>query len=75
MATATGNFNFDEVEHLDKAIEVLFDCRPLPESQIKALCEKVSNVTKESKLAHLLVQKRAERRKEVFKLCKMPEFG
>ena len=43
MATATGNtFNFDEVDHLDKAIEVLFDCKPLPESQIKALCEKVS---------------------------------
>ena len=45
MATATGNnlLNFDEVDDLDKAISVLFDCKPLPESQIKALCEKVSN--------------------------------
>ena len=41
MATTTP-MNFDEVDNLDKAIEVLFDCKPLPESQIKALCEKVS---------------------------------
>ena len=31
-----------EIGSLDKQIEVLLSCKPLPESQIKVLCDKVS---------------------------------
>jgi hypothetical protein len=39
MASA---INFEEIASLDKSIEVLLSCKPLPESQIKLLCDKVS---------------------------------
>ena len=38
--------NFEDLSNLDKQIDVLLSCKPLPESQIKQLCEKVSNVTR-----------------------------
>ena len=31
-----------KLEGLNKHIEVLFDCKPLPESEISKLCEQVS---------------------------------
>ena len=38
MASA---INFEEISNLDASIEVLLQCKPLPESQIKLLCDKV----------------------------------
>ena len=34
--------DFDGIKALDEQIEVLLSCKPLPESQVKTLCEKVS---------------------------------
>ena len=36
------SINFEEISNLDKHIDVLLGCKPLPESQIKILCDKVS---------------------------------
>lgn len=30
-----------DVTNLDKQIEILLECKPLPEADVKALCEKV----------------------------------
>ena len=35
---------FEEIAHLDKQIEVLLGCKPLPESQIKILCDKAKEI-------------------------------
>ena len=40
--TEPKEFDFKEISSLDEQIEVLFSCKPLPESQIKILCDKVS---------------------------------
>ena len=32
----------EKIEGLDKHIQVLFECKPLPESEISKLCEQVS---------------------------------
>ena len=40
MASA---INFEEISNLDASIDVLLSCKPLPESQIKILCDKVSH--------------------------------
>lgn len=40
--TDAKEFDFKEIGSLDEQIEVLFSCKPLPESQIKILCDKVS---------------------------------
>jgi len=40
--TEPKEFDFKEIASLDEQIEVLFSCKPLPESQIKILCDKVS---------------------------------
>lgn len=40
--TDAKEFDFKEIASLDEQIEVLFSCKPLPESQIKILCDKVS---------------------------------
>jgi len=45
MATATDSAKeaaFMGFEMLDKQIQTLFECKPLPESEIKMLCDKVS---------------------------------
>ena len=45
MATATGdssNIDFDTITAMDGQIEVLLQCKPLPESEIRQLCERVS---------------------------------
>ena len=39
MASA---INFEEISNLDASIDVLLQCKPLPENQIKILCDKVS---------------------------------
>jgi hypothetical protein len=31
-----------EIHNLDRQIEVLMDCKPLAETEVKALCERVS---------------------------------
>ena len=41
------DLNMSEVSFLDKQIETLMGCKPLPETEVKALCEKVSS-TRES---------------------------
>ena len=34
--------DFESINALDEQIKILLDCKPLPESQVKTLCEKVS---------------------------------
>ena len=41
-ATPGSNIDIEGIQGLDKQIEVLLGCKPLPESEIRALCEKVS---------------------------------
>ena len=41
MAEAT-NIDFKGIKCLDDQIDVLLSCKPLPESEIKILCDKVS---------------------------------
>lgn len=33
-----------DIPALDKQIETLMECKPLPETEVKQLCEKVSNI-------------------------------
>ncbi len=33
--------NMNDIAGLDKQIEILMSCKPLPENEIKQLCEKV----------------------------------
>ena len=48
MATATpapkGDLNIPELHNLEKQIEVLMECKPLPETEVKQLCERVSAI-------------------------------
>ena len=44
-AKAAGN-DLEVIDVLDKQIEVLLSCKPLPEDQIKQLCQKVSFLRK-----------------------------
>ena len=37
-------FNVGEIKHLDDQIEVLLSCKPLPELQVKQLCEKAKEI-------------------------------
>lgn len=40
---ATGkDLNMGEIHNLDRQIETLMECKPLPETEVKALCERVS---------------------------------
>ena len=41
---ASAGINFEEISNLDSSIEVLLSCKPLAESQIKVLCDKVSHM-------------------------------
>ena len=38
------SINMEEIKGLDDQIEVLFECKPLPENQIKQLCEKAKEI-------------------------------
>jgi len=47
MATATGdssNIDFDTITAMDGQIEVLLQCKPLPESEIRQLCERAKDI-------------------------------
>lgn len=35
------NPNYQEMQNLDNQIEILMKCKPLPESDVKLLCDKV----------------------------------
>ena len=37
-----GKFDINFIEGLDSQIATLLECKPLPESEIRALCDKVS---------------------------------
>lgn len=40
---ATGkDLNMGEIGNLDRQIETLMECKPLPENEVKALCDRVS---------------------------------
>ena len=43
MAEAS-NIDFKGIKVLDEQIDVLLSCKPLPESEIKVLCDKVSPI-------------------------------
>lgn len=36
------DLNMGEIHDLDRQIEILMECKPLPETEVKQLCEKVS---------------------------------
>ena len=36
------DLNLSELHGLDKQIDILMECKPLPENEVKQLCEKVS---------------------------------
>ena len=36
--------NFSDIKYLDAQIDLLLDCKPLPEDSIKALCEKAKEI-------------------------------
>ena len=44
MAEGRTIIDLHEIGNLDKQIDVLLSCKPLPESQIKVLCDKVSQI-------------------------------
>ena len=39
-----GKFDVGEIKALDDQIEVLLSCKPLPELQVKQLCEKAKEI-------------------------------
>ena len=39
----SNQFNFGDITASDKQIATLLECKPLPESEVKALAEKVNN--------------------------------
>ena len=36
------DLNLNDIHALDKQIEILMECKPLTETEVKQLCEKVS---------------------------------
>ena len=40
----TKDLNMADIGGLDKQIEILMECKPLAETEVKALCEKVFNI-------------------------------
>ena len=42
MASNT-DLKMGEIVSLDRQIETLMECKPLPENEVRALCERVSN--------------------------------
>jgi serine/threonine-protein phosphatase 2A catalytic subunit len=40
----TAEMNFSDIKYLDTQIDQLRECRPLPEDNIKALCEKAKEI-------------------------------
>ena len=36
------DLNLSELHGLDKQIDILMECKPLPENEVKQLCEKVT---------------------------------
>lgn len=41
MPPAAAKLKLSEINDIDKQIEILFECKPLTESEVKELCEKV----------------------------------
>jgi serine/threonine-protein phosphatase 2A catalytic subunit len=41
---ASAGINFEDIANLDSSIEVLLQCKPLAESQIKVLCDKAKEI-------------------------------
>lgn len=39
---ASKDLNLNDIASLDKQIETLMECKPLPETEVKQLCERVS---------------------------------
>jgi serine/threonine-protein phosphatase 2A catalytic subunit len=44
MTSPGEEINFSDIGYLDKSIGGLLECKPLPEDQIKALCEKAKEI-------------------------------
>jgi hypothetical protein len=44
MATTKGELNMGDIQNLDRQIEILMECKPLSETEVKLLCEKVSSI-------------------------------
>ena len=38
------SINFEDITNLDKQIDTLLTCKPLPESEIKILCDKAKEI-------------------------------
>lgn len=44
MANNT-DLKMGEIHNLDRQIETLMECKPLPENEVRALCDRVNNKT------------------------------
>jgi hypothetical protein len=42
MTTKGGDLNMGDIGNLDRQIEILMECKPLSETEVKQLCEKVN---------------------------------
>ena len=41
MTTKGADLNMNDIGNLDRQIEILMECKPLSETEVKQLCEKV----------------------------------
>ena len=46
MATPSGEtkHNLDDIKYIDSQIATLMECKPLPETEVKMLCEKAKEI-------------------------------
>lgn len=55
MTTKGADLNVADINILDKHIEILMDCKPLSENDVKQLCEKVKFLKPHSKSSFFLI--------------------
>jgi hypothetical protein len=41
MTSGKGELSLNDIHVLDRQIETLMECKPLPENEVKQLCERV----------------------------------
>ena len=44
-AKGGGDLNMTDIGNLDRQIEILMECKPLSETEVKQLCEKVGLIS------------------------------
>jgi serine/threonine-protein phosphatase 2A catalytic subunit len=77
---ATKELNMGEIGNLDRQIEILMECKPLPENEVKQLCERVSGnstLCQDSQASlnfetHALTRPRYRLRRSLYKIQTSP---